>query len=223
MPNRVGSVFVKLAVLSVFMVAVTGGCRSGGSQASSHAGTPVGGGGEGGNATGGGSCLHLDGVWMGHELDSNRQRKWPVMLKADGDQIDIFLFDGDVTAGGRLAAACNQGVTPNQMRSRVTVSYRFQAVSQPFYAIYELDPRTHTGQLSAYESGTTTFPTTFSAGTDQRLFVFTDGFGGHDALYEWGGQIPAGPVGWLPTTLSTRPLRPLAAGRLLSSSPRHAR
>ena len=39
MANRECSVFMKLAVLSVFVVTMTGGCNSAGSEASSHGGT----------------------------------------------------------------------------------------------------------------------------------------------------------------------------------------
>jgi hypothetical protein len=107
----------------------------------------------------------------------------------NGSQVDVVISDyGWDSESYTAKSACNDSVTPNQILGRVTASNQSEAVGQSFYAIYEMDVSTYTGRLSGMKPGATTFPTTFTAGNGQRLFVFgsvnagTGGVGGGSGL-----------------------------------------
>jgi alpha-tubulin suppressor-like RCC1 family protein len=77
-----------------------------------------------------------------------------------------------------MTASCNPAVEPNQMTGTIASSSQAGVAGLAYYAIYDLDPATHTGLCSLTRPGMgDLFPTAFSASANQRLFVFDDGGG----------------------------------------------
>jgi alpha-tubulin suppressor-like RCC1 family protein len=121
----------------------------------------------------GGTCSQLNGTWAGHEVDLSGGDRGPVTFVVQNDQIQGSISDNGMDPESyTLAVACNERATPHQISGTVRASNQPEAVGQPFYGIYEMDPVARSGRLSGFQPGSTTFPTTFAAASGQRLFVF---------------------------------------------------
>ena len=147
----------------------------------------------------GGACPQWDGTWVGHEIDPYGADRGTVTFVGQNGQLQGSISDyGSDTESYTVTVSCNNGVTPNQISGTITASNQPVAVGQPFDGIYELDPVARTGKASILQPGSTTFPTTFSAGTGQRLFVFglvglagAGGTGGISSIGTTGGSRSA--------------------------------
>jgi hypothetical protein len=124
---------------------------------------------------GGGSCSRLNGTWPGHEVDLYGGDRGTVSFTIQDSRIEGGMtIYGDTPEAYSLTASCNESVTPNQISGRVTGSSESMAVGQKYYGIYDLDPATGSGKFSGFKPGANGFPTSFSTGYGQRLFVFGD-------------------------------------------------
>jgi hypothetical protein len=146
----------RVAIAGLFAIGVIG-CGSGGN----------------GGGSGGGTCAYLEGTWEGKELDPYGAERGTITFVVQGDQVVVNAARYDANPESyTLTATCDDSVTPNRITGKVTASSLAMAVGQPFYAIYELDTSTRSGRLSGLKPGTTTYPTEFTAGNGQRLFLF---------------------------------------------------
>ena len=126
----------------------------------------------------------------GHEVDLSGGDRGPVTFVVQNDQIQGNISDYNSDSESyALTVSCNESVTPHQISGTVTASNQPGAVGQAFYGIYQMDPVAKSGQLSGFKPGSTTFPTTFSTGSGQRLFVFGSGDGGNAGA---GGSTSSG-------------------------------
>jgi alpha-tubulin suppressor-like RCC1 family protein len=120
------------------------------------------------------SCSYLDGTWVGHEVGLDGSNLGPLTMVVRDSQVEFDIsLSGAPSETYTMTASCNPAVEPNQMTGTIASSNQAGAAGLAYYAIYDLDPATHTGQCSLTRPGMgDLFPTAFAASASQRLFVF---------------------------------------------------
>jgi alpha-tubulin suppressor-like RCC1 family protein len=131
-------------------------------------------GGQGGSQATSSSCSFLDGTWTGWEVDQDGHNHGAARVVVGNNQAELDVSaNGAATECYTMTASCNPSVDPNQMTGTITSSNQAGVAGLPHYGIWEVNPATHTGRYSLVKPGAgNSFPTTFVAGVDQRLFVF---------------------------------------------------
>jgi alpha-tubulin suppressor-like RCC1 family protein len=159
---------MRTCVCAVFRVGLAASCVAGCPSKASDGNTA-----DGGQGTSS-SCSYLDGTWVGHEVGPDGSSLGPVTLVVRDSQVEFDIsLSGAASESYTMTASCNPAAEPNQMTGTIASSSQAGVAGLAYYAIYDLDPATHTGLCSLTTPGMgDLFPTAFAASANQRLFVF---------------------------------------------------